>query len=126
MSRTLPLTPGGWLALQDDASLDEYIRSTLHSGNAIVGTCKMGASAAEGAVVDSQLRVHGIAGLRVVDASVIPIIPGARRPRGHRRSEGGWGFKRMGVLVRGRDPEFSAARGVESFTRNGWGAQICL
>lgn len=57
--------------------MDEYIRATLHSGNAIVGTCKMGASAAEGAVVDSQLRVHGIAGLRVVDASVIPIIPGA-------------------------------------------------
>ena len=62
---------------QDDASIDEYIRSTLHSGNAIVGTCKMGASAEDGAVVDSQLRVHGVAGLRVVDASVIPIIPGA-------------------------------------------------
>lgn len=66
-------------APQDDSALDEYIRSTLHSGNAIVGTCKMGASAAEGAVVDSQLRVHGVAGLRVVDASVIPILPGAQR-----------------------------------------------
>ena len=61
---------------QDDASIDDYIRRTLHSGNAIVGTCQMGASATAGAVVDSQLRVHGVQGLRVVDASVIPVIPG--------------------------------------------------
>ena len=61
---------------QDDASIDDYIRRTLHSGNAIVGTCQMGASPEAGAVVDSQLRVHGVQGLRVVDASVIPVIPG--------------------------------------------------
>jgi choline dehydrogenase-like flavoprotein len=40
-----------------------------------VGTCRM-SDGGEDAVVDSQLRVHGIAGLRVVDASIMPVIPG--------------------------------------------------
>ena len=61
---------------QSDADIDEYIRTTLHSGNAVVGTCAMGQDARQGAVVDGELRVHGTDGLRVVDASVIPVIPG--------------------------------------------------
>ena len=40
-----------------------------------VGTCRM-SDHGEDAVVDSRLRVHGIEGLRVVDASVMPVIPG--------------------------------------------------
>ncbi|CAN5290439.1 GMC family oxidoreductase N-terminal domain-containing protein [soil metagenome] len=39
-----------------------------------VGTCKMGAADDSAAVVDSQLRVRGVAGLRVVDASIMPTI----------------------------------------------------
>jgi choline dehydrogenase-like flavoprotein len=41
-----------------------------------VGTCRMGPEHDAGAVVDAQLRVHGMTGLRVVDASVMPAIPG--------------------------------------------------
>ena len=40
-----------------------------------VGTCRM-SDTDEAGVVDSQLRVHGIEGLRVADASIMPIIPG--------------------------------------------------
>jgi len=39
----------------------------------VIGTCKMGQD--PHAVVDDQLRVHGIAGLRVIDASIMPTVP---------------------------------------------------
>ena len=39
-----------------------------------VGTCKMGPAHDNLAVVDDQLRVHGVAGLRVIDASIMPTI----------------------------------------------------
>ena len=39
-----------------------------------VGTCKMGAASDKMAVVDDTLAVHGLAGLRVVDASIMPMI----------------------------------------------------
>ena len=64
--------------LDDDDALDEYIRSTVHSANALAGTCKMGSDADDQAVVDTALRVRGAKGLRVVDASVIPTMPGGQ------------------------------------------------
>jgi choline dehydrogenase-like flavoprotein len=68
--------PGADAASDDD--LDAYIRASVHSSNAIVGTCRMGAAQGGGAVVDPQLRVFGVQGVRVVDASVMPVIPGGQ------------------------------------------------
>ncbi len=60
--------------LQTDAELDAAIREFGGITHHPVGTCAMGIDA--DAVVDPQLRVRGIAGLRVADASVMPTIPG--------------------------------------------------
>ena len=40
-----------------------------------VGSCRMGPDAAD-SVVDARLRVHGVQGLRVIDSSIFPTIPG--------------------------------------------------
>ncbi|OBF39450.1 choline dehydrogenase [Mycobacterium sp. ACS1612] len=55
-----------------DDSLDEYLRLSLRCYFHYAGTCRMGGD--EMAVVDPQLRVRGIEGLRVADASVMPSI----------------------------------------------------
>jgi choline dehydrogenase len=57
-----------------DAEIDEYIRSRAEADYHSVGTCKMGSD--DKAVVDSRLKVHGLEGLRVVDASVMPTLVG--------------------------------------------------
>jgi choline dehydrogenase len=59
----------------DDAALDAFVRSTALTVFHPTSTCRMGANA--GAVVDPQLRVRGIDGLRVVDASIMPRVPRA-------------------------------------------------
>ena len=55
----------------------DYIRRTVGSYYHPAGTCRMGPGPDAGAVVDLQLRVRGITGLRVADASVMPSIPNA-------------------------------------------------
>ncbi|CAD5109393.1 GMC family oxidoreductase [Zestomonas carbonaria] len=60
--------------LDSDEQLIELLRRRTDSVYHPVGTCKMGND--ENAVVDSQLRVHGIQGLRVVDASIMPTLVG--------------------------------------------------
>jgi choline dehydrogenase len=62
------------VAVQSDADLNAYIRARAGVTQHPVGTCAMGVDSA--AVLDPQLRVRGIAGLRVVDASVMPTVPG--------------------------------------------------
>lgn len=56
-----------------DEQLVDYLRETGATAYHPLGTCRMGSDAAQ-SVVDTQLRVHGIRGLRVADASVMPTI----------------------------------------------------
>lgn len=58
--------------VQTDAELLDYMRGFGNTLYHPVGTCRMGEG--PGAVVDSRLRVHGIEGLRVADASVMPAL----------------------------------------------------
>lgn len=55
------------------------MRRTACSGNALVGTCRMGGAPTDGSVVSStDFGVWGVDALRVIDASVIPTIPGGQ------------------------------------------------
>ncbi|MGI9480064.1 MAG: GMC family oxidoreductase [Hyphomicrobiaceae bacterium] len=58
--------------LQSDEELLEWVRNTAETTYHPIGTCKMGHDPM--AVVDDRLRVHGIAGLRVADASIMPTL----------------------------------------------------
>lgn len=64
------ITPG--LDVQTDAQIDEYVRNHAETAYHPSCTCAMGEG--NDAVVDAQGRVHGIEGLRVVDASIMPDI----------------------------------------------------
>jgi choline dehydrogenase len=63
-------------AVQTDAEIDAWIKQTAETIYHPVGTCRMGAAGDPMAVVDAECRVQGIAGLRVVDASVMPTLVG--------------------------------------------------
>jgi len=65
------LHPGA--AMTSDAEIAEFLRNELETLYHPVGTCKMGVDGL--AVVDAQLRVREIEGLRVVDASIMPRVP---------------------------------------------------
>jgi choline dehydrogenase len=58
--------------VQSDAELDAFVRDHAETAFHPSCSCKMGEDAM--AVVDGQGRVHGIEGLRVVDASIMPLI----------------------------------------------------
>ncbi|WP_373504066.1 GMC family oxidoreductase [Aestuariivirga sp.] len=58
---------------QTDEEIDEHIRKTSITVHHPAGTCRMGSDASS--VVDPELRVRGIAGLRIADASVMPDLP---------------------------------------------------
>ncbi len=70
--RGAPIYPAK--APRNDAELIAFVRERAETVYHPVGTCRMGSD--DGAVVDPQLRVNGVTGLRVVDASVMPDLPG--------------------------------------------------
>lgn len=61
-------------AADDDVAIEEYVRRVSRTVYHPVGTCRIGQDPAT-SVVDPQLRVHGVQGLRVADSSVMPHIP---------------------------------------------------
>jgi choline dehydrogenase len=61
---------------KDDRALRAHIAKYAETLYHPVGTCKMGMDDDSAAVVDAELRVRGVEGLRVVDASVMPLVPG--------------------------------------------------
>ena len=66
------LAPGA--EVETDAEIDAFVRARAESAYHPCGTCKMGPDGDPTAVVDGACRVHGVEGLRVVDASVMPSI----------------------------------------------------
>ncbi len=70
--RGAELAPGADVAT--DADIEAHLRETALTAYHPAGTCRMGTDAAAGDVVDARLRVFGVPGLRVVDASVMPSL----------------------------------------------------
>ena len=60
------------VSVDDDAAIEADIRARADTQYHPVGTCRMGQDPL--AVVDAQLRVHGVQGLRVADASIMPTL----------------------------------------------------
>jgi choline dehydrogenase len=89
------LTPGP--AVQTDEELDAYLRRSVGTAMHPTSTCAMGIGA--DAVVDRELKVRGIASLRVVDASVMPTIVG-----GNTNAPVIMIAEKAADLIRGREP----------------------
>lgn len=70
--RGAELQPG--ISVRSDAEIDAFVRQKADSAYHPSCTCKMGRASDPMAVVDPETRVHGLQGLRVVDASIMPSI----------------------------------------------------
>jgi choline dehydrogenase-like flavoprotein len=60
---------------ESDRDLDAWIAAHLTTSAHLCGSAALGPADDPTAVVDPALRVHGVAGLRVVDTSVLPTVP---------------------------------------------------
>jgi choline dehydrogenase len=62
---------------QATADLEAFVRTAARRRGHLAGTCAMGPAAEHGAVVDARLAVHGVDGLFVAGASVMPVVVNA-------------------------------------------------
>ena len=69
------LLPGPEVADEDDTALDAFLARAVITHHHPAGTCRMGPADDAGSVVDGSLRIVGLDGVAVVDASVIPRLP---------------------------------------------------
>jgi choline dehydrogenase len=88
-----------------DADLRQYARDTAITYHHQVGTCKMGTD--EAAVVDPLLRVRGVEGLRVADASVMPTVT-----TGNTNAPSIMIGERVAEFVAGHAPPYATTRSV--------------
>jgi len=84
-------------ASDSDADIEEHVRRTTQTLYHPVGTCRMGSDATS--VLDTELRVRGVEGLRVIDASVMPTVP-----RGNTNAPTIAVAERAADLIRGSEP----------------------
>ncbi|WP_435106432.1 choline dehydrogenase [Arhodomonas sp. AD133] len=91
------ITPGP--GVDEDADLDAWARRITETGYHAAGTCKMGPDGDPEAVVDPSLQVHGLEGLRVVDASIMPTIVS-----GNTNAPTVMIAEKAADMIRGRDP----------------------
>ena len=84
--------------MKSEQGIREYIKQWSKTDYHPVGSCKMGNDPM--AVVDTQLRVHGMAGLRVIDASIMPtLISGNTQAPSIMIGEKGAAIMRAGKVV---------------------------
>ncbi|KAF2115305.1 GMC oxidoreductase-domain-containing protein [Lophiotrema nucula] len=74
MAELLPFQVAPGSNVTSEADIDAFIRGSATTLYHPAGSCKMGARE-DGGVVDGELKVYGVDRLRIVDASVIPMLP---------------------------------------------------
>ncbi len=90
------LNPGD--GVRTDAEIDAWVRRNVETCYHPVGTCRMGREPGD-SVIDDQCRVHGVEGLRVVDASIMPCIV-----TGNTNAPTIMMAEKVSDLIRGRTP----------------------
>ena len=109
---TSEIAPG--IETQTDEQFEVFLRMASHRGEHASGTCRMGSDSS--AVVDPELRVQGIQGLRVIDASVMPTLI-----TGHTNAPVVMIAERASDLIRGTQtpPQLSSRKSCDQTASHG-------